>query len=213
MTRFRISFESSVDNNKVTATNSKKSSNSYSDPAGYSSSVYQHKPVTSHQKKLALKNKKDEKSDADDEEKSLATLKLKKAWEVALAPGKNFPMQMFMMWMSGNTVQIFSMMIVGMLIFSSIKAILSWQAPFVQFSNSKINKKGSSQDLQQTLNDLLIDPLIYPKLVYLLLQFANLGLGIYKVDSMGLLPTTQSDWLAFLKPKEFLENVVGGIKL
>ncbi|KAJ3226094.1 hypothetical protein HK099_005563 [Clydaea vesicula] len=200
MTRFRISFESSVDNNKVTATNSKKSSNSYSDPAGYSSSVYQHKPVTSHQKKLALKNKKDEKSDADDEEKSLATLKLKKAWEVALAPGKNFPMQMFMMWMSGNTVQIFSMMIVGMLIFSSIKAILSWQAR-------------SSQDLQQTLNDLLIDPLIYPKLVYLLLQFANLGLGIYKVDSMGLLPTTQSDWLAFLKPKEFLENVVGGIKL
>ena len=40
------------------------------------------------------------------------TLKLKKAWEVALAPAKQIPMQAIMMYMSGNTLQIFSIFMV-----------------------------------------------------------------------------------------------------
>ncbi|KAF4943920.1 hypothetical protein F66182_18700, partial [Fusarium sp. NRRL 66182] len=38
------------------------------------------------------------------------TLKLKKAWEVALAPSKQIPMNAIMMYMSGNSLQIFSIM-------------------------------------------------------------------------------------------------------
>jgi hypothetical protein len=44
---------------------------------------------------------------------------------VALAPGKQLPMQAFMLWMSGNSVQIFSVAITAMLMFSPIKALLS----------------------------------------------------------------------------------------
>jgi ER membrane protein complex subunit 4 len=40
------------------------------------------------------------------------TLKMKKAWEVALAPAKQIPMQAIMMYMSGNTLQIFSIFMV-----------------------------------------------------------------------------------------------------
>jgi ER membrane protein complex subunit 4 len=45
-------------------------------------------------------------------ELEMNTLKLKKAWEIALAPAKQIPMQGIMMYMSGNSLQIFSMMMV-----------------------------------------------------------------------------------------------------
>ncbi len=34
--------------------------------------------------------------------------------------------------------------------------------------------------------------------VYLLANVVGLGLGLYKVNAMGLLPTSQSDWLEFM---------------
>lgn len=43
------------------------------------------------------------------------TLKLKKAWEIALGPAKQLPMQAIMGYMSGNGLQIFSIMMVWML--------------------------------------------------------------------------------------------------
>ena len=43
---------------------------------------------------------------------------------MALAPGKQLPMQAFMLWMSGNSVQIFSAAITGMLMVTPIKALM-----------------------------------------------------------------------------------------
>jgi len=44
------------------------------------------------------------------------------------------------------------------------------------------------------------------KAVYILMQCLLLGLGIYKVNSMGLLPTTRSDWLAWEYQRQPLER-------
>lgn len=44
------------------------------------------------------------------------------------------------------------------------------------------------------------------KAVYVLMQFLLLGLGVYKVNSMGLLPTTRSDWLAWESERQPLER-------
>ncbi len=44
------------------------------------------------------------------------------------------------------------------------------------------------------------------KLMYVLIQFALLGLGMYKVNAMGLLPTTRSDWLAWETERQPLER-------
>ena len=44
------------------------------------------------------------------------------------------------------------------------------------------------------------------KIVYILMQIMLLGLGIYKVNSMGLLPTTRSDWLAWETERQPLER-------
>jgi len=50
-------------------------------------------------------------------------LKEKRAWDAAIAPAKSLPMQVFMLYMSGGGVQVFSMGIVFMLLFSPFKAI------------------------------------------------------------------------------------------
>ncbi|KAL1968563.1 hypothetical protein VTN77DRAFT_1773 [Rasamsonia byssochlamydoides] len=117
------------------------------------------------------------------------TLKLKKAWEIALAPSKQIPMNAIMMYMSGNSLQIFSIMMVFMLFKGPIQGLLNTNATFAKFETDAIRAK-----------------LRGAKAVYVLMQLVLLGLGVWKVNSMGLLPTTRSDWLAWESEREPLER-------
>ena len=99
------------------------------------------------------------------------TLKLKKAWEVALGPLKNLPMTAIMMYMSGNSLQIFSIMMVFMAFKNPIMGILQTQQAFERFE-SETNKSG----------------LMQVKLAYVAAQLVALALGVWKVNGMGLLP-------------------------
>lgn len=56
-------------------------------------------------------------------------LKLKKAWEVALAPAKQLPMNAFGMYMTGNTLQIFSIFMVFTLFKAPIQVSRAWDGP------------------------------------------------------------------------------------
>lgn len=53
------------------------------------------------------------------------TLKLKKAWDMSISSCKGIPMTAFMLWMAGDSIQIFSILILAMNFFNSIKAIIS----------------------------------------------------------------------------------------
>lgn len=99
------------------------------------------------------------------------TLKLKKAWEVALAPSKQIPMNAIMMYMSGNSLQIFSIMMVFMLFKGPIQGLLVTNAQFLKFETESNRAK-----------------LWGCKAVYVLMQLALLGMGVWKVNAMGLLP-------------------------
>ena len=99
------------------------------------------------------------------------TLKIKKAWEVAIAPAKQLPMNAIGMYMSGNSLQIFSIMMVFMLFKNPITAIVSIQSAFGRFETEGTR-----------------DRLLGVKLVYILTNLLALGLGIWKVNGMGLLP-------------------------
>ncbi|EAW13908.1 ER membrane protein complex subunit 4 [Aspergillus clavatus NRRL 1] len=116
-------------------------------------------------------------------------LKLKKAWEIALAPSKQIPMNAIMMYMSGNSLQIFSIMMVFMLFKGPIQGLISTNTVFAKFESEGIRGK-----------------LLGVKAVYVLMQFGLLGLGIWKVNAMGLLPTTRSDWLAWESERQPLER-------
>lgn len=99
------------------------------------------------------------------------TLKLKKAWELAIAPAKSLPMSAIGMWMTGNSLQIFSIFMVFTLFKSPLQALLSTNSTFVRF-----------------VTDGTRGQMLLVKLVYVLTNLLALGLGIYKVNAMGLLP-------------------------
>ena len=106
-----------------------------------------------------------------------------------------------MLWMSGNSIQIFSILITFMLFFNGMKAILSTNQTFEKFGIQSNDKDGFF-----SLFDVKANPLLLPKVVFILVQSIHFGLGIWKCASMGLLPTAQSDWLAFMEPKTALES-------
>ncbi|KAI0482103.1 hypothetical protein GGR56DRAFT_170133 [Xylariaceae sp. FL0804] len=119
------------------------------------------------------------------------TLKLKKAWEVALAPIKSLPMTAIMMYMSGNSLQIFSIMMVWMAFKNPIMGILATNQAFERFESDSNKTK-----------------MIQVKLAYVAMQCVALAVGVWKVNGMGLLPTTTSDWLAWEAQREPLEHAV-----
>ncbi|KAK0627826.1 hypothetical protein B0T14DRAFT_423456 [Immersiella caudata] len=119
------------------------------------------------------------------------TLKLKKAWEVALGPVKGLPMTGIMMYMSGNSLQIFSIMMVFMAFKNPIMGILGTNQAFERFQTETNRAK-----------------IVQVKLAYVAMQLLALALGIWKVNSMGLLPTTRSDWLLWEAQRESLEYAV-----
>jgi len=119
-------------------------------------------------------------------------LKLKKAWEVAKGPGKSIFMTAFMLWMAGSGVNIFSIMITLYAIMNPVKAILGTNSMFTKFEDSKHS-------------------LILTKLVYIALNLLSVSFAVYKCSSMGLLPTTPSDWVSVLPVKQTVEISGGGI--
>ncbi|KAK2913219.1 hypothetical protein Q8A67_001618 [Cirrhinus molitorella] len=115
----------------------------------------------------------------------------KRCWDVALGPLKQIPMNLFIMYMSGNTISIFPIMMVCMMAWRPIQALMSMSATF------KLLESSSQQWLQG--------------LVYLVGNLLGSALAIYKCQSMGLLPTHSSDWLAFIEPPQRLEIMGGGM--
>ena len=116
-------------------------------------------------------------------------LKIKKAWEIALGPAKQIPMQGIMMYMSGNSLQIFSIFMVYNLFKSPIQGLTQTNTVFSKFE--------SAGTYGQMLGI---------KAAYVIMQLLLLCLGIYKVNAMGLLPTTRSDWLAWETERQPLER-------
>jgi hypothetical protein len=131
---------------------------------------------------------------------------MKKAWEIAIAPSKQIPMNAIMMYMSGNSLQIFSIMMVMMLFKGPIQGLINTNAAFAKYETESTHSR-----------------LLGVKVVYMLMQLLLLALGIWKVNAMGLLPyvcllyrhhslltylarTTRSDWLAWESERQPLEH-------
>ncbi|GLG96803.1 T-cell activation inhibitor, mitochondrial [Gryllus bimaculatus] len=109
---------------------------------------------------------------------------IKKSWELALGPLKQVPMNLFIMYMAGNSISIFPIMMVGMLIIRPVKALFTMQNTFKMIEGSHAAGQ---------------------KFVYFLGNIVSVALALYKCHSMGLLPSHSSDWLAFVEPQMRME--------
>jgi ER membrane protein complex subunit 4 len=114
--------------------------------------------------------------------------KQKQVYSIAYGPAKNILTTGFMLWMSGSSIQIFSLMMTGMALWTPINAIAS------------LNKTFSRYDGEAGI-DLNI-----PKLIFISLQIFGLAIAIYKCSTMGLLPLTSADWTHYIPHYQYLEH-------
>lgn len=145
-------------------TPSKPKPGTYADPPGYTTSTAL-QPSRNKSSKNAVVPRKQPSADEMD------TLKLKKAWELAIAPAKQLPMNAIGMYMTGNSLQIFSIMMVFMLFKGPITAVLNIQNTF-----SRLETDGNRGQMMMA------------KAAFVGCNCLALALGIWKVNGMGLLP-------------------------
>jgi hypothetical protein len=121
-----------------------------------------------------------------------ANFKQAKAWETAQAPVKNLFMMGFMMWMAGSTVHLFSIGITFSALWQPVSALQGVNKAFEAFKDSRVDT-------------------LLPKVMYIALNLAGMGLGLYKLNSLGLLPSHASDWVSTLAPPPSVEFSGGGV--
>ncbi|XP_055591422.1 ER membrane protein complex subunit 4 [Uranotaenia lowii] len=113
---------------------------------------------------------------------------LKKSWDIALGPLKQFPMNLLIMYMSGNSISIFPIMMVVMMFIRPIKAMLSTGATFKVIEGVQATGQ---------------------KFVYFLGNLVNIGLALYKCHTaaaphMGLFRRLQQPRLGVVVNNELV---------
>jgi ER membrane protein complex subunit 4 len=124
----------------------------------------------------------------------LGLKKQKKAMEVATSPGKALMMTAFMMWMSGSQLNIFTITTVSGALLNPVRGLITTNATFKNYEDAD----GHTNLLQ-------------PKLIYIALQLVALSVGLYKMSTMGLLPTNAGDFMNYLNFRTVVE--VSGVAI
>eukprot|EP00210_Caulerpa_lentillifera_P006172 g5897.t1 len=98
----------------------------------------------------------------------------------AVAPFKQVGVLCFMMYMSANTIQIFTILTTFSGIGTSLQAIMKSGDMFKPDSFGQLD-------------------VFTPRLLYCLIHMLAVIFGLYKLNTIGLLPTHASDWFSALK--------------
>lgn len=104
------------------------------------------------------------------------------SWSVAFAPIRSLLTSAFALFMTGSSVQFFSVATTVTVLFMHVQAVFSVGEAF-----RPVVKAG-----------LPVRMLIPQALVHILLACTGVGVGLYKAHLLGFLPTTQSDWVSLL---------------
>lgn len=120
----------------------------------------------------------------------LLEAKQRQAFNIAYGPAKGLLSTGFMLWMSGSSIQIFSIMMTGMALMNPLKAIAS------------VNESFRHLEKEDGVN------LSMPKLIFISVQLVSFAMAMYKLSSMGLLPLTSADWVSYIPEREYQESGV-----
>ena len=94
-------------------------------------------------------------------------------------------MTAFMLWMSGSGVHIFSIMITFYAVYNPIKSAFTVNTAFARFEDAKM---GAAEKAN----------LLMSKITFVGMNLLAMSGALYKMSTMGLLPTTPSDWVSLL---------------
>ena len=141
---------------------------------------------------------------------ALAAKRNKMAMTIATSPGQALLMNALMLWFSGKQLNIFSITTTSSAITTPLSNILGVENVFRQLqqnnnnNNNNSNRGTGSSSSPPDENDVI--NLNVPKLIYVALNLLWLGIGLYKMSSMRLLPTTSAVWSYKVVWKEMLET-------
>ena len=110
------------------------------------------------------------------------------AMGLATSPGRQMFMNAFMMYMSGKQLNMWSINVTTASIFTPLTGLLRLPTVFSKF-----------EDVSGKVD------LTMPKVIYIILNLFWLGVGLYKMSQMRLLPTTSADWSGRVVWKENME--------
>eukprot|EP00977_Amphora_coffeiformis_P010409 scaffold2433_cov159-Amphora_coffeaeformis.AAC.6 len=96
-------------------------------------------------------------------------------------------MNAFMLYMSGSQLNIFSINTTTSAIMTPLTSIAAINKTFAHLADPNSN-------------------LTTPKLLFLVVNLLWLGMGLYKMSSMRLLPTTSADWTHRIVWKDMMET-------
>lgn len=120
-----------------------------------------------------------------DSKNRLNQLTMQKAWQISMEPLKSVPMNLVMSYMSGTSLQIIPIMTAAMLVSNPFKSILEVRSKFQHLINR---------------DEEMLPQMVGAMVMFVVFQLILMGIGLHKLNSMGLFPTTSSDWLAWETP-------------
>ena len=113
-----------------------------------------------------------------------------RAWSAAISPISSVFMYIIMFWMMGNSLNIYTLVMIGSTGINQIKSIMSVNSKFKVFEEHIPSQIG------------------FYKLVYLLVSLAILLFIAYKLFGLGLLPLSPADYVELLPLNNYVERVV-----
>lgn len=117
-------------------------------------------------------------------------------WRDAFSPARNLLTSGFMLWMAGNSVQVFSVMSVVTVLTMQLQSLLGVR----QWFTATLKK---NEDLRGRLAPQAI--------VYTVICGVGVGVALWKCNTLGFLPTEESDWIALLPSEHVERSVLGGM--
>lgn len=115
---------------------------------------------------------------------ALVAKRKQKAMQIATKPGSQVAMNAFMMYMSGSNLNIFSINTTSSAILTPITSLFS---------------------IERTFAHLDVDTQM-AKAIYVAINLVWLGVGLYKMSAMRLLPTTSADFADSIVWKDMMET-------
>jgi hypothetical protein len=139
-----------------------------------------------HDNVLAAERKKGAVATAPSQnsDKALVAKRKAKAMAIASKPAQQIMMNAFMLWMSGKNLNIFSINTTSTSILTPITSIIY---------------------MEKTFGSLDCDTQV-PKMLFVGLNLVWLAIGLYKMSSMRLLPTTSADFMDSIVWKDMTET-------
>lgn len=114
-------------------------------------------------------------------------IRVRTAWTNALGPLKSLLFNVFVSYMSGNSLQIFNITVtVYMFFIGPFNLIRTANSLFSPLQGKSVNK-----DINAA------------KIVYILCNLIAMAFGVWKINKLGILPTRQADWVPFEDPPKF----------